>query len=66
MDFTTTEAQSTLGGLVREILADRKPVSNFDRPLWTDLATAGVLSAALPASAGGDDLGLLEQCTVLG
>jgi 3-oxocholest-4-en-26-oyl-CoA dehydrogenase beta subunit len=65
MDFTMTEAQTTLGTLTREILADRKPSDSFDRPLWTDLATAGVLSAALPSNAGGDDYGLLEQCSIL-
>ena len=66
MDFTTTEAQITLGALTREILADRKPSDSFDRPLWADLAKAGVLAAALPAEAGGDGYGLLEQCTILG
>jgi acyl-CoA dehydrogenase len=65
MDFTMTEAQTTLAGLTREIVADRKPLDGFDKPLWTDLARAGVLAAALPAAAGGDDLGLLEQCSVL-
>jgi acyl-CoA dehydrogenase len=66
MDFTMTEAQTTLGALSREILADRKPADGFDRPLWADLAAAGVLFAALPTSAGGDGYGLLEQCTILG
>jgi acyl-CoA dehydrogenase len=75
MDFTMTEAQTTLGALTREILTDRKPSADLgearepsigfrDHPLWMDLATAGVLSAALPASAGGDGYGLLEQCTI--
>jgi alkylation response protein AidB-like acyl-CoA dehydrogenase len=64
MDFTMTEAQTALGALTREILADRKPSVGFDRPLWTDLASAGVLSAALPEAAGGDGYGLLEQCTI--
>ncbi len=65
MDFTTTEAQAALGALTREILAGRKPSDSFDRPLWTDLAAAGVLSAALPTAVGGDGYGLLEQCTIL-
>jgi acyl-CoA dehydrogenase len=66
MDFTMTEAQTTLGTLTREILGDRPLSDTFDPLLWTELAKAGVLSATLPASAGGDGYGLLEQCTILG
>ena len=65
MDFTLTEAQTALATLVREILASREPASGLDRPLWTDLAKAGVLAATLPAPAGGDGYGLLEQCGIL-
>ncbi|HEY7225611.1 MAG TPA: acyl-CoA dehydrogenase family protein [Micromonosporaceae bacterium] len=65
MDFTMTQAQTTLGALTRQILADRKPAKEFDRPLWMDLAKAGVLCAALASSAGGEGYGLLEQCTIL-
>ncbi len=77
MDFMLTEAQTTLSALTREILADRKPTSalpadsapqaspEFDLPLWTDLARAGVLAATLPPDAGGDGYGLLEQCSIL-
>ena len=75
MDFTLTQAQQDLGALAREILTDQctqqrlraaeaGPV-RFDPLLWAGLAKAGVLAAALPESAGGDGLGLLEQCTVL-
>ena len=53
MDFTFSEAQSDLAGLVR------------DRPQWADLAPSGVLAAALPDSVGGSGFGLLEQCSVL-
>ncbi|TDC90547.1 acyl-CoA dehydrogenase [Saccharopolyspora aridisoli] len=71
MDFTLTEAQEDLAGLVGRILGDK--VTNerlreidaqddrFDRALWTELAKADVLTAALPD--GG--YGLLEQCSVL-
>jgi alkylation response protein AidB-like acyl-CoA dehydrogenase len=58
MDFTPTEAQQELARLTRTIVS-------ADRPAWTELAAAGVLSAALPASAGGDGFGLLEQCAIL-
>ena len=75
MDFTLTQAQQDLGALAREILADQCTPQRlreieagdirFDPVLWAALARAGVLSAALPESAGGDGLGLLEQCAVL-
>jgi len=75
MDFTLTSAQEDLGALTRQILTDRVTQerlreieagqTRFDPALWSDLATAGVLSAALPDAAGGAGLGLLEQCSVL-
>jgi 3-oxocholest-4-en-26-oyl-CoA dehydrogenase beta subunit len=75
MDFTLTSAQDDLGGLTRQILTDRVTPerlrefddgdTRFDRALWADLARAGILAAALPESAGGSGLGLLEQCSVL-
>jgi acyl-CoA dehydrogenase len=75
VDFTLTTAQSELGGLARQILTERVTPerlreldgssTRFDPELWAELAKAGVLAAALPAEAGGDGLGLLEQCSVL-
>jgi alkylation response protein AidB-like acyl-CoA dehydrogenase len=75
MDFELTEAARDLAGLTRTILADRLTeqrlrdveagTDRFDRSLWTDLAEAGVLSAALPMNVGGAGYGLLEQCAVL-
>jgi acyl-CoA dehydrogenase len=62
VDFTMTEAQRELAALTRSILDDRPPE---DRKLWAALASAGVLAAALPETAGGDGYGLLEQCAVL-
>jgi len=61
MDFSFSETQTELAGLTRKILAGR------DAPerQWADLASAGVLAAALPESLGGAGLGLLEQCSVL-
>ncbi|MGH3858684.1 acyl-CoA dehydrogenase family protein [Actinokineospora sp.] len=57
MDFTFSEAQDDLSGLVRTL-------ADSDRPLWTLLDEAGVLMAALPESVGGGGFGLLEQCSV--
>ena len=75
MDFSFSDEFSDLAELTRTILAGHlTPVrlaeveatgDRFDRSLWTDLAKAGVLSAALPESVGGSGLGLLEQCGVL-
>ncbi|WP_214400882.1 acyl-CoA dehydrogenase family protein [Pseudonocardia lacus] len=75
MDFTPTEAQTDLAALTRTILTDRvtperlrevdAAPGRFDRALWSALAGAGVLAAALPADAGGDDdLGILERCSI--
>jgi len=75
MDFSHNENQRELAALCRTILADKatpERVSKveadgdrFDPGLWADLASAGILAAALPESLGGAGLGLLEQCSVL-
>ncbi len=75
MDFSTSPAQDELGALTRQILTDRVTPERlreieaggprFDPDLWSELAKAGVLSAALPEAAGGAGFGLLEQCSVL-
>lgn len=75
MDFSFSDEYAELTGLTREILADlatpgrltevEATGDRFDRPLWTKLAEAGVLSAALPVEVGGSGLGLIEQCGVL-
>jgi acyl-CoA dehydrogenase len=75
MDFSPTEAQADLAELTRRILADQVTQERlrkledgpdrFDPALWSVLADAGVLAAALPESVGGSGFGVLEQCTVL-
>lgn len=75
MDFSFSDEFQELADLTRTIVADHATPARlaeveatgdrFDRALWTDLAGAGVLSAALPESVGGSGLGLLEQCAVL-
>ncbi|GAA4724454.1 acyl-CoA dehydrogenase family protein [Phytohabitans rumicis] len=65
MDFAPTAAQRDLAELTRDILADGFGPDEFDKPLWTKLAKAGVLAATLPPSAGGDGYGVLERCSVL-
>ena len=73
MDFTQNEGESDLAALSRSILAGRltperlraAEADGFDPALWADLASAGVLAAALPEPLGGAGLGLLAQCAVL-
>jgi acyl-CoA dehydrogenase len=75
VDFTENENQTALASLTREIYTKRTVASRlrdiesgpdrFDKELWSDLADAGALAAALPESLGGVGLGLLEQCSVL-
>ena len=75
MDFLPNEAQQELSALSRRILTQRVTPQRlseveaagdrFDPALWADLASAGILAAALPDSLGGAGLGLLEQCSVL-
>lgn len=47
--------------------ADGAPdeATEFDKQLWSDMAGAGLLDAALPTAVGGGGFGLLEQCSVL-
>jgi len=73
MDFTQNEGESDLAALSRSILTGRltperlraAEADGFDPALWADLASAGVLAAALPEPLGGAGLGLLAQCAVL-
>jgi 3-oxocholest-4-en-26-oyl-CoA dehydrogenase beta subunit len=75
MDFSITNPQSELSALSRRILTDHTTPSRLaelehagaglDPELWAQLASAGVLSAALPDAVGGDGFGLAEQCSIL-
>ena len=75
MDFAFTEEQEALRDLARKILGDHtahdrlkeieKGPDWFDHELWTELAKANLLGAALPATVGGSGLGFLELCVFL-
>jgi acyl-CoA dehydrogenase len=75
VDFSLTQSQADLSALSRQILTDKATPQrlaeleqaghSLDAVLWAELAAAGVLSAALPESAGGDGCGLAEQCSIL-
>jgi alkylation response protein AidB-like acyl-CoA dehydrogenase len=75
MDFTFTPEQDEAAALAATILADRttshrlqeveRGGDRFDRALWGELASAGLLSLAVPEQLGGAGLGLVELCRVL-
>lgn len=75
MDFTFTPEADEAAALAADILAARVTPERqreveaqgdrHDASLWADLASAGLLSLAVPESYGGAGLGLLETCRVL-
>jgi alkylation response protein AidB-like acyl-CoA dehydrogenase len=69
MDFSLSDEQTALGDLAKQILADgasherlsaleRDGGAVDDRELWAQLASSGVLAAALPEEHGGSGLGI--------
>jgi 3-oxo-4-pregnene-20-carboxyl-CoA dehydrogenase alpha subunit len=67
MDFARSEAAIEVSHLAATVLAatDAGFGADFDTGLWKDLARAGLLSLALPAGVGGDDLGVQATAAVL-
>ncbi|WP_182376426.1 acyl-CoA dehydrogenase family protein [Nocardioides sp. WS12] len=75
MDFLFTPEQDEAAELAAQILADKttndrlKQVEaggdRFDRDLWADLDTAGLLTLHVPEQYGGAGLGLIELARVL-
>jgi 3-oxocholest-4-en-26-oyl-CoA dehydrogenase beta subunit len=75
MDFSFTPEQDEAAALAAEILKDRTSTERlreveaggdrFDRELWRELGSAGLLSLALPEEYGGAGLGLVELARVL-
>ncbi len=75
MDFTFSEEQDAIRGLANQIFTDRatdefllafsRTGAAYDEPLWQTLAEQGLLGVAIPESAGGVGLGLIELCLVL-
>jgi acyl-CoA dehydrogenase len=74
MDFSLTDDQESLRSLAADIFGDKatperveaieSSAERFDRDLWRELAGAGLLGIALPESAGGAALGLVELALV--
>lgn len=75
MDFTTTEDQQALIGLVTQILGDRATPKRLaeleragtwlDEDLWSRLADAGIVGASLAEDVGGGGLGFIELALLL-
>ncbi|GAA3150264.1 acyl-CoA dehydrogenase family protein [Planomonospora alba] len=75
MDFTLGEELEEVRGLAAEVFADRASTERVravegspgrvDEELWTELAKAGLLGAALPERDGGAGLGLAALCVLL-
>ncbi len=70
MNFTLDESQTAVRELAAQILTEKSTPEqlraleaageSFDRPLWTDLAAAGLLGIGLPEEYGGGGLGFVE------
>lgn len=76
MDFSFTDEQQAAGELAAQILDDRvtheslralerSDAPRFDRDTWAAVAEAGLLGIAVPESAGGAGLGLVELARIL-
>jgi len=71
MDFTRSEAEVEVSSLAAQVIAAhsgdaaRAGATDFDTGLWKELGQAGLLSLALPADLGGDELGVQATAAVL-
>ncbi len=66
MDFTLDENQQVIARLAGEVLdAHGQFEGDFDSAAWKALGHAGLLSLSVPASLGGDGLGVLETAVLL-
>jgi alkylation response protein AidB-like acyl-CoA dehydrogenase len=75
MDFTFSEDQLAIRELAYQIFTDRstdeqllafsRSGDTYDEALWQTLAEQGLLGVAIPESAGGTGLGLIELCLLL-
>ena len=76
MDFTPSDAQQAMVGLADRIMGDHLDMGRhlavetaggwFDRDLWEDLASAGLLGIALGTDVGGSGLDVVALALLLG
>ena len=72
MDFNFSDDQKAIRELAYQIFTDRssdefllafsRTDETYDETLWQTLAEQGLLGVAIPESAGGAGLGLIELC----
>lgn len=75
MDFNFSDDQNAIRELAYQIFTDRatdefmltfsRTDDTYDETLWQTLAEQGLLGVAVPESAGGTGLGLIELCLML-
>lgn len=75
MDFSFSDDQNAIRDLAYQIFTDRatdefmlafsRGDETYDDALWQTLAEQGLLGIAVPESAGGTGLGLVELCLIL-
>jgi 3-oxo-4-pregnene-20-carboxyl-CoA dehydrogenase alpha subunit len=68
MDFTLGETEQAVASAAAEVLDHARPPAEAgadDHALWKELSRAGLLSLALPAFLGGDELGVMAVATAL-
>jgi alkylation response protein AidB-like acyl-CoA dehydrogenase len=76
MDFSFSEEQEAIAGLAKQILGDKATLERmteleksaeprFDRDLWQEMATAGLVGIAVPEEYGGAGLGFLELALIV-
>lgn len=68
MDFTLGETEQAVVSTAAEVLDHARPPAqpgSDDTALWKELSRAGLLSLALPAFLGGDELGVMAVATAL-
>ncbi len=75
MEFDFSDDQKAIRELAYQIFTDRasdefllafsRTTQTYDETLWQTLAQQGLLGIAIPESAGGTGLGLVELCLVL-
>lgn len=73
MNFDLSEEQSVVRDLATQVLSGStspertraaERAGDLDRELWATMADAGLLALAVPESAGGSAMGLVELCLV--